>query len=239
MLKYKLSVCTVIKNEVEYMNDFLTHYINQDVEHFFIINNNSTDGIEEWIENHPLNKIITLINDNTEMKYNIDGSETHKQILNNNLYPILKEKTEWAIIVDIDEFMFGKNNHTISSFIDTLEENVNGVYVYWNIMKPAIDENSGEITECFSIEKSLKRLNLDLLDKLPWNIQWASKFGKSLFKTSSLNDSFKLIEDLLSSEFDEDLMVLIIFCSRASDSSFPKLKRRSRKLSIMLPFYQL
>ena len=59
--KYKLSLCVVIKNEVEYINDFLEHYVNQGIEHFYIINNNSTDGVENFIENHKYIDKITLI----------------------------------------------------------------------------------------------------------------------------------------------------------------------------------
>ena len=189
--KYKLSLCVVIKNEVEYINDFLEHYVNQGIEHFYIINNNSTDGVENFIENHKYIDKITLIKDDTDFKYNqLDCP--HKDILDRNLYSLLKETTEWAIIIDIDEFMYGKNGFTISTYIDSLEQEINNVYVYWNIIIPAKEENTNEILETFSPKKSTKRINLDFLDKLPWEIQWACKFGKSLFRTSALNDYNKL-----------------------------------------------
>ena len=87
--KYKLSLCTVIKNEVEYINDFLEHYVNQGIEHFYIINNNSTDGVVNFIENHKYTDKITLIKDDTDFKYNqLDCP--HKDILDRNLYSLLK-----------------------------------------------------------------------------------------------------------------------------------------------------
>ena len=127
--KYKLSLCVVIKNEVEYLNDFLEHYVIQGIEHFYIINNNSTDGVGNFIENHKYRDKITLIKDDTEFKNN-EVKNMNKDILDRNLYSLIKETTEWSIIVDIDEFMYGKNGFTISSYIDSLEEEINCVYVY-------------------------------------------------------------------------------------------------------------
>ena len=48
-LKYKLSACLLIKNETENLNDWIEHYINEGVEHFFITSNNSTDEIDNFI----------------------------------------------------------------------------------------------------------------------------------------------------------------------------------------------
>ena len=57
-------------------------------------------------------------------------------------------------------------------------------------MKPA-KNSENNITESFSIKKSIKRLNLDLFEQVPRPIQWSSKFGKSLFRTSALIDEKK------------------------------------------------
>ena len=47
--KYYLSVCVCIKNEGIYINEFIQHYMNQGVDHFYIINNNSDDNINEMV----------------------------------------------------------------------------------------------------------------------------------------------------------------------------------------------
>lgn len=189
--QYKLSLCIAVKNEAAYMDEFLEHYVNQGVEHFFIVNNNSTDGIEELIANHKYNNKITLINDTTDMKYTQGNcSNIHIDMMNRNVYQLIKESSEWGIFVDMDEFMYGKNGYTLSSYIDTLEKDINCVYVYWSLMKPVI-ESDGNIAESFSIKKSIKRINLDLFEKTPSMIQWSSRFGKSLFRTSALIDERK------------------------------------------------
>lgn len=188
--KYKLSACLMIKNETENLIDWLEHYIKQGVEHFFILSNNSSDNIEELIEHSSHKNMITFLTDNRDLNIYNNAVE-HRQILCDNFYRIVKMTSVWSILVDIDEFMSGKNGYTLSSFIDTIQPDIGCVYVYWNMFKPTIDLD-GNITEKFERKKSNKRINLDLLKELSYEINFVSKFGKSLFRTSMLNDNIKL-----------------------------------------------
>ena len=87
--------------------------------------------------------------------------------------------------------MYGKNGFTLSSFIDTLNEDIGCFYVYWNIFKPTIDAENN-ICDHFSLEKSTKRINLDKITELSYDIKFCSKFGKSIFRTSMLEDNTQL-----------------------------------------------
>ena len=188
--KYKLSACLLIKNETENLNDWIEHYINEGVEHFFITSNNSTDGIDNFILNSEYKNMITLITDNRDINIYNDQVK-HREILCKNFYNIIKNSTEWCILVDIDEFMYGKNGYTLSSFIDTLDEDIGCFYVYWNIFKPTLDSENN-ISDKFSLKKSCKRINLDLISDLSYEIKFVSKFGKSIFRTSMLQEHIKL-----------------------------------------------
>ena len=186
--KYKLSVCLCIKNEAKNIIDFMKHYIKQGVDHFYIINNNSDDNLKEVIENSSYHFLVTLINDNRSLDINNAYSFTNGLIgvYNNNLYEILKTETEWAIVVDIDEFMYGKNGLNIKSFLEKIDEDVGCIYVIWNIMTSSTI--SSENSNLFSINSNdFKRLNYDLINDLSYNIKMSNDFGKSLFRTSMLN----------------------------------------------------
>jgi len=185
--KYFLSVCLSIKNERKYMNEFIKHYIGQGVDHFYIIDNNSDDHIEEYINNSVYKYSVTLIKDHRYMGIltENDQAKGHKQLLDENLYELIKKETEWAIIIDADEFMYGKNGHTIASYIKTLNDDIGRVYVLWNIITPNLDNE-------FSLENNTKRLNYDKITTLSGNIINANNFGKSLVRTSMLNDHSKL-----------------------------------------------
>jgi hypothetical protein len=174
------------------MAEFIQHYIKQGVDHFYIITNNSTDNIEEVISQSPYSNAITLITDNRE--FNIltksSGSDGHITLLNENLYTYIKEETEWAIIIDADEFMYGKNGNTIRSFLQTVDPSIGCIYVLWNIINP-VKEGSALSNE-FSIKNNVKRLNYDLLQNLSWYIKNANDFGKSIVRTSMLMDHVKI-----------------------------------------------
>jgi antitoxin component HigA of HigAB toxin-antitoxin module len=185
--KYFLSVCLAIKNEAKYMEEFINHYISEGVDHFYIINNNSDDNIEEVINNSIHKDNVTLITDNRDMGILTSdaGYHGHHQLLNENLYELIKMETEWAILIDADEFMYGRNGYTIKTYLQSLDEKISCIYVIWNIMNPYKDENNNLISE-FSIKNNVKRINHDKMKELPEHIRRANDFGKSLFRTKNL-----------------------------------------------------
>jgi hypothetical protein len=188
--KYKLSACLLIKNETENLTGWIEHYLKQGVEHFYILSNNSTDNIQEYVNQSIFRDKLTLLHDNRDL--NIYGNcGDHRNILT-NFYDIIKVETEWALLVDIDEFMFGKNGYTLLSFIDTLGQDVGCYYVYWNIFLPAKDDY-GNISENFNLyNMKHKRINLDLMHQTNGSIQFSDRFGKSIFRTEMLNDGQQL-----------------------------------------------
>ena len=186
--KYKLSVCLCIKNEAKHIIEFIEHYIKQGVDHFYIINNNSSDNLEEILENSSYNCLITLIKDDLIIDINNAYSLTNglMAIYNNNLYDIIKKESQWGIVVDIDEFMYGKNGFNIKTFLENVDDNVGCIYVIWNIMTSSTIKN--ENNNSFSIHSNdFKRLNYDLITNLSYNIKNANDFGKSIFRTCMLN----------------------------------------------------
>lgn len=189
--KYYLSLCICLKNEAYFIEDFINHYLKQGVEHFYIINNNSQDNIEEEIVKKNFKNLVSLIRDETP--FNIfNGYCSNNGLIsfyNRNLFDLIKKETEWAFVVDIDEYMFGKNGFTIKSYLNTLDQSIGCVYVIWNIINPSMV--NGEVSSDFSIKTNLKRLNYDLIHELSYFIKNANDFGKSLFRTSMLIDDIK------------------------------------------------
>jgi glycosyltransferase involved in cell wall biosynthesis len=188
---HELSVCLCIKNEAKYMEEFINHYLRQGVDHFYIVNNGSTDNIEEVIEGYK--DKITLITDNRDFQV-LTSDESwagHKRMLDEHIYPRIVHETKWAIIVDADEFMTGKNGYTIKSYLDSLSEDIGCVYVLWNIYNPCKEED-GSVCETFSTKKNVKRINHDCMASLSWEIRNANDFGKSIIRTSMIDHGFKL-----------------------------------------------
>lgn len=191
--KYGLSVCLCIKDEAKYMPDFIEHYLKQGVDHFYIINNNSNDNIQELCNEPQYKDIVTLITDNRNMGILQTNSSAHghQTLLNQHFYPIIIQETKWAIIVDADEFMFGKNGFTLKTYISQVPDHIGTIYVIWNIINPAFDSENN-IVSTFSTQQNTKRINYDKIGGLSWLIKNANDFGKSIVRTSMLSEEHKL-----------------------------------------------
>lgn len=195
--KYFLSVCVCIKNEANHVAEFITHYAQQGVDHLYIVDNNSDDNVKEAIENSGYAHLVTLLFDDIVIAYQ-DGDKrifnTNNQIamLNNNFLHRVKEESEWAIIVDIDEFMFGKNGHTIRTYVASLDKQIGCVYVMWVIVLPEKNE-LGEIGDVFTTQNKCFRVNHDVLHTVNVYVYFANDFGKSILRTSMLPEDAKLL----------------------------------------------
>jgi hypothetical protein len=129
-----------------------------------------------------------MIDNSIIIKNNIWSIDTQKNIINNNFYDLVKKETEWAILVDIDEFMYGKNGYTIKTFLSTIDDDIGSIYVLWNTITP----QKNNLSDKFSLTNNAYRINYDHLNELNSNILFSFDFGKSLFKTSMLTDNYKL-----------------------------------------------
>jgi len=194
--KYFLSVCVCLKNEANHVAEFIQHYVKQGVDHLYIVDNNSDDNVKEAIEKSGHADLVTLLFDDIIIAYQdghkrVTNTQNHIAMLNNNFFRRIKEESEWAIIVDIDEFMFGKNGHTIRTYVSSLGKHVGTVYVMWVLVLPEKLEN-GEIRDDFTTSNPCFRVNHDMLNTLPGYIVYANDFGKSIIRTSMLPDDGKL-----------------------------------------------
>lgn len=116
--KYKLVVVAIFKNESGAMKEWLQHYVNQGVDHFYMINNDSTDNWKSKIQGFP----VTVYSDDTPSK----------QIEHYNNYCLeeVKKNAEWVMVIDLDEFMYARKGfRTIPEYLDTLNNNIGEVRV--------------------------------------------------------------------------------------------------------------
>ena len=120
-LKYKLSIGAFFRNEAPYLKEWLNHYLNRGVNHFYLINDFSEDNFLEVLK--PYEKYITLFNNKNSKII------TSKQVAcyNRFLIPILNE-TKWILICDIDEYIWNPSTLSIQNALDILEKNGSSYY---------------------------------------------------------------------------------------------------------------
>lgn len=97
---YQLAVGALFKNEAGGLKEWLDHYIARGVQHFYLINDGSTDNFMEVLDAYIARGYITLFHGD-KIYYN--GRQ--KDYYNDYILPHIGE-TEWLIVVDIDEYIW-------------------------------------------------------------------------------------------------------------------------------------
>jgi hypothetical protein len=109
-----LAVVAMFKNEAHILREWLEHYIVQGVEHFVLINNNSSDPYDLVLEPFISAGLVTLVS----------TTRTHYQLAATLRYfrKYLKLTSTWVLPIDLDEFMYAPGNtSTIASVLRQLD----------------------------------------------------------------------------------------------------------------------
>lgn len=142
---FNLVLVTFFKNEALNIREFIRHYINEGVEHFYMIDNGSTDNYLEIINRDIPRGLITIVSD--------DHNHTMPEGLQNNLLrkhftSLIVSEANWVIVVDLDEFIYSTSmTSTISDTLNKFENNVKRIFLLWklfggnNVIKHPVDDS--------------------------------------------------------------------------------------------------
>ncbi len=139
---YYLSIAAIMKNEKPYLKEWIEYHLLQGVEHFYLCDNDSTDGTKEYLKPYIDKGIITYIpkpGTNQQLR-------CYEQIVKD-----YKDETYWLAIIDLDEYLVPIEKSTIKSFLKDFED-VSEVSLHWmnygdsNLFK----RENGLITETFT-----------------------------------------------------------------------------------------
>lgn len=123
-MKYYLSIVAIFKNESHIIQEWLEHYLSEGVNHFYLIDNGSCDDYINILQPYIKDKQVDLVIDAT----------THSQIQHYNNYFLqrTKQETEWVMIVDLDEFVYGRGQYrNITQYLHSINQQVGQIYVPW------------------------------------------------------------------------------------------------------------
>ena len=163
-----VAICIMVKNDQEYILEWLTHHRELGVDHFYLYDNESTPRYENlgddvtityWDENHYFEPIFPKINHNyyrPEMFQSIECTElitTHwpfaperdskqfkayQHCLNN-----YGDKHDWISFIDSDEFINVAEGLNIKTALDSLDEpNLAQLLMKWRVFS-----SSGHLTK--------------------------------------------------------------------------------------------
>jgi hypothetical protein len=120
---YFLSIGAIFKNESCGLEEWILNHLNEGVEHFYLINNGSTDNFMPIIKKY--NEYITLYNDDTK----------HSQIyLYNKYFMPIKKFSKWMMIIDLDEFVYSRKNYNkITDYLKNVNKNISKIALFWKM----------------------------------------------------------------------------------------------------------
>jgi hypothetical protein len=148
----KLSVGAIFYNEAPYLKEWLDHYINRNVDHFYLINDNSNDNFKEIIEPYIQKKYITLFNVSNEFKYEYGRQEK----IYNHFFSGLKKEIDWLLICDIDEYVWSPKDINFKNLLNLMEEE----NVFYYKIPMVLFGSNGHIKQPEGIVKSFTKRQL-------------------------------------------------------------------------------
>ena len=167
---YYLSILAIFKNESHILDEWLNSHIKEGVEHFYLINNDSTDNYSEIIDKY--NDRVTLIH--------IHGNGKQIEAYNNHAEQIIRE-TEWVAVIDLDEFIFSTEKNT--KLVDYVKEyennNADGIYLPWIMFGSS------------NFKKQPDSVINNFLNRKSYDYQGAYVGGKSIVKTDKVLNRFE------------------------------------------------
>ena len=170
---YKLSVGSIFKNELDSIKEWIEHYINHGVEHFYLINDNSNDNYLENIQYYIDINVVTLYHANFS---NYTGRQ--KDMYNTYILPNIKN-SEWILLVDLDEYMWSPINKDMNVTLTKLSN-----YGQIQVNHTLFGSNS-HINQPESIVKSFTKRSSCLDTKIPGGN--SKYFINTMFDFISLN----------------------------------------------------
>jgi len=178
-------IVAMFKNEAEIFNEWLKHYINEGCDHFFLINNGSTDNFQQEMKEY--NDKITLFNDDSH--FDKSGIKHNQARLYNKYCFELVKKYEWVLVCDLDEFVYARGKfNNITEYLNSVETNVSSIAIPWKIFGSngynAIDKKEPPLV----IPNFTKRINYDTPGTQGVKIEKGVSLGltKCITRTSSL-----------------------------------------------------
>ena len=174
-----MSLCLLVifKNESHIMKEFITHYLNQGVDHFIMIDNGSNDNYMEHLL--PYNCIDVVID-----------PEKYAQVKSYNKCKEKCKQYDWVIVCDMDEFIYARKGYkTIKDYLHSLHDSISQVLIPWKIFG-SNGYNTMDQSQPSSVVKTFtKRMNYDKQDNFQGVIiQNNNKYDlvKSIVKTKEL-----------------------------------------------------
>lgn len=122
MPQHFLSVVGIFMNEGHIMEEWIEHYLSEGVDHFYLIDNGSTDNYIDIINKY--SHKITLV---------IDDTKNAQTFLYNKYFFSRKNESSWILICDLDEFVYGTTGSIKDALLKIDHRTVGEICIPWGM----------------------------------------------------------------------------------------------------------
>ena len=201
---YTLAIIAMFKNESLIIEEWIKYYLAEGVEHFYFIDNGSTDNYKEKISKY-MDKITLIVDPfrvgpKSESDLKIFDDKTNSYVFkncriftqpllaNNHFLEKIRKETKWIIFIDPDEYIYIPNRESIHDWLITIDENkklnnITDVFIPWKIFgSNDLDKQPKSIINGFN-----KRMSSHKFIKRVLNHGHIRFHGKSITRTNYLN----------------------------------------------------
>ena len=124
--RFFLAACAQFKDEDTILREWLEHYLKEGVQHFYLIDDGSTDASHQVLAPYISQELITLM---------VDERKKHEPPISmveryNLLFKPFFYSTTWMLHVDLDEFMYGRAE-PIAAYLKRVVPEVGCISVPW------------------------------------------------------------------------------------------------------------
>jgi hypothetical protein len=193
-----LSICTVIKNEALYLEEWIAYHRHIGFDHFYIYNNNSNDNPYPIFQKY--RDIVTF--------KEWDLNDWQQKLAYKDYCENYSNDSKWTAFIDVDEFIVYKGNKGLLQHL--IEEEVDVAYAHWKIFgtNGHVKRPNGLVIQNYTATHSV----------CP-NPLWKTICRSSLID-SDLIDSphrFKYKTDKIKYHFDKDILNLYHYMLKSEE----------------------
>ena len=124
--RYFLAACAQFKDEDGILEEWLEHYVKEGVQHFYLIDDGSTDTSHQILDPYISRGLVTLMVDRRK-EHNPPISMVERY---NLLFKPYFYSSTWMLHIDLDEFVYSRGQ-SIARYLKLVASDVGSITVPW------------------------------------------------------------------------------------------------------------
>lgn len=124
----KVALCCIIKDENDYLKEFVEYYKNLGVDNIILYDNNDSNGedINDSIKEYIDNKYVIVIEDKDK--------EAQQEFAYNDCIKKYGKQYDWICFFDVDEYLTLRKHNNIKEYLKSFPDTCDCIHINWKCM---------------------------------------------------------------------------------------------------------